>query len=91
MGFVVTVFIVVCAVIAWLKARGWAGGPQSWRRQISAMGWGLALLPVALIGLWLFGTNLITIGLGLLCGAVLLLRRGDHTASRHQESYRHQG
>jgi hypothetical protein len=83
MGFVVTVFIVVCAVVAWLKARGWAG-PQSWRRQISAMGWGLALLPVALIGLLLFGTNLITIGLGLLCGSALVLRRSDHTASRHQ-------
>jgi hypothetical protein len=82
MGFVVTVFIVVCAVIAWLKARGWAGGP--WRRQILAMGWGLVLLPVALIGLWLFGTNLITVGLGLLCGAALVLRRGDHTAAGHR-------
>jgi hypothetical protein len=83
MGFVVTIGVIVCAVIAWFRSRGRIGRPRSWRRQISAMGWGLVLLPAALIGLWLFGVNLITVGLGLLCGAALVLRRGDHAASRH--------
>jgi hypothetical protein len=47
------------------------------------MGWGLVLLPVTLIGLWLFGLNLVTIGLLLLCGGVLVLQPGNRTASRH--------
>jgi signal transduction histidine kinase len=73
MGFVVTVFSVVCAVIAWLRSRGRAGGSRSWRRRIRAMGWGLMLLPIALIGLWLFGVNPATVGLLLLCGGALIL------------------
>ncbi len=84
MGFVVTIGVIVCAVIAWFRSRGRAGGPRSWRRQVWAMGAGLVLLPVALIGLWLFGVNLVTVGLALLCGAALIVRRGDHTASRYR-------
>jgi biotin transporter BioY len=81
MGFLVTIFIVVCAVIGWFKSRGRGGG--SWWRLLRAMGWGLVLLPVTLIGLWLFGLNLVTIGLLLLCGGVLVLQPGNRTASRH--------
>jgi hypothetical protein len=82
MGLMVTIFIVVCAVIGWLRSRGRCGG--SWWRFLRAMGWGLVLLPVALIGLWLFGLNLITAGLLLLCGAALVLPRGDHATSRYR-------
>jgi len=37
------------------------------------MGWGLLLLPIAWIALWLFGVNPATVGLLLLCGAALIL------------------
>lgn len=84
MGFVVAIGVIVCAVIAWFRSRGRVGGPRSWRRQIGAMGAGLVLLPVALIGLWLFGVNLVTIGLALVCGTVLVVRRGDHTTPRYR-------
>jgi hypothetical protein len=47
------------------------------------MGWGLVLLPVALIALWLFGLNLVTVALLLLCGGVLVLQPGSRTASRY--------
>ena len=47
------------------------------------MGWGLALLAVVWIAMWLFGLNLVTIGLLLLCGGVLVLQPGSRTASRH--------
>jgi hypothetical protein len=77
----VTIFIVVCAVIGWIRSRGRGGG--SWWRLIRAMGWALALLCAALIALWLFGLNLVTIGLLLLCGGVLALQPGNHTASRY--------
>src|SRR4029077_8825717 len=33
--------------------------------------------------LWLFGLNLLTIGLLLLCGGVLVLQPGNRTASRY--------
>ena len=45
------------------------------------MGWGLALLAVAWVAMWLFGLNLVTIGLLLLCGGVLALQPGSRTAS----------
>jgi hypothetical protein len=80
MGLLVTIFIVVCAVIGWFRSRGRGGG--SWWRLIRAMGWALAALLVTLTGLWLFGLNLITIGLLLLCGAVLVMQPG-RTASRY--------
>ncbi|HYB89353.1 MAG TPA: histidine kinase [Streptosporangiaceae bacterium] len=73
MAIVVIIFSIVCAVIAWFRSRGRAGGSPSWRRRVQAMGWGLVLLPVAWIGLWLFGVNPATIGLLLLCGGVLVL------------------
>ncbi len=73
MAIVVTIFSVVCAVIAWFRSRGRAGGSGSWRRRVQAMGWGLALLPIAWIGLWLFGVNPATVGLLLLCGGILVL------------------
>ena len=69
MGLMVTIFIAVCAVIGWLRSRGRGGG--SWWRLIRALGWGLALLAVSWTALWLFGLNLLTIGLLLLCGGVL--------------------
>jgi hypothetical protein len=47
------------------------------------MGWGLALLAVAWIALWLFGLSLVTIGLLLLCGGVLVLQPGSRTASHY--------
>jgi hypothetical protein len=47
------------------------------------MGLGLALLAVAWIALWLFGLNLLTIGLLLLFGGVLVLQPGSRTASRY--------
>lgn len=81
MGFVVTIFVVVCAVIGWIRSRGRGGG--SWWRLIRAMGCGLALLAVARVAMWLFGVNLVTIGLLLLCGGVLVLQPGSRTASRH--------
>jgi signal transduction histidine kinase len=73
MAIVVTIFSIVCAVMAWFRSRGRAGDSPSWRHRVQAMGWGLALLPVAWIGLWLFGVNPATIGLLLLCGGVLVL------------------
>jgi len=81
MGLIVTIFIAVCAAVGWLRSRGRGGG--SWWRLLRAMGWGLALLAVAWIALWLFGLNLLTIVLLLLCGSVLVLQPGGRTASRH--------
>jgi len=79
MGLIVTIFIVICALIGWFRSRGRDGG--SWWRLIRALGWGLALLAVSWIALWLFGLNLVTIGLILLCGAILVLQPGNHIAS----------
>ena len=73
MGFVVTIFSIVCVVVAWLKSRERAGGSQSWRARVNAMGWGLLLLPIAWIAMWLFGVNPATVGLLLLSGAVLVM------------------
>src|SRR2546430_14562989 len=70
---VVTIFSIVCLVIAWLRSRDRAGGSRSWRRRVKAMGWGLLLLPIPWIAMWLFGVNPATVGLPLLFGAVLLL------------------
>jgi len=81
MGLMVTIFIAVCAVIGWLRSRGRGGG--SWWRLIRAMGWALVSLLVALIALWLFGLNLLTIVLLLLCGGVLVLQPGSRNASRY--------
>ena len=81
MGLMVTIFIVVCAVIGWFRSRGRGGG--SWWRLLRAMGWGLALLAVAWIALWLFGLSLVTIGLLLLCGGVLVLQPGSRIASHY--------
>jgi hypothetical protein len=80
MGLLVTIFIVVAAVIGWLRSRGRGGG--SWWRLVRALGWALASLAVSWIALWLFGLNLVTIGLLLLCGAVLVLQPGSRAASR---------
>ncbi|MGN6177497.1 MAG: sensor histidine kinase [Streptosporangiaceae bacterium] len=68
-----TIFSIVCLVIAWLRSRDRAGGSRSWRRRVKAMGWGLLLLPIAWIAMWLFGVNPATVGLLLLSGAVLIL------------------
>src|SRR5215831_17090187 len=76
MAFVVTIFSIVCAVIAWLRSRDRAGSPPSWRRRVRAMGWGLLLMPIAWIAMWLFGVNPATVGLLLLSGAVLILAPG---------------
>jgi hypothetical protein len=81
MGLMVTIFIGVCAVIGWIRSRGRGGG--SWWRLIRAMGWGLALLAVSWTALWLFGLNLVTIVLLLLCGGVLVLQPGNRAASRY--------
>jgi signal transduction histidine kinase len=76
MGFVVTIFSIICAVIAWLRSRDRAGGSPSWRRRVRAMGWGLLLLPIAWIALWLFGVNPATVGLLLLSCAILIMAPG---------------
>src|SRR5262244_1147626 len=73
MGFVVTIFSIVCLVIAWLRSRDRAGGSRSWRCRVKAMGWGVLLLPIAWIALWLFGVNPATVGLLLLCSVALIL------------------
>src|SRR6516164_7950439 len=73
MGFVVTSFSIVCVVVAWLKSRDRAGGSRSWRSRVNAMGWGLLLIPIAWIAMWLFGVNPATVGLLLLSGAVLVM------------------
>jgi signal transduction histidine kinase len=73
MGFVVTIFSIVCVVVAWLKSRDRAGDSRSWRSRVNAMGWGLLLLPIAWIAMWLFGVNPATVGLLLLSGAVLVM------------------
>src|SRR5215469_8795063 len=76
MGFVVTIFSIVCVVVAWLKSRDRVGGSRSWRSRVNAMGWGLLLLPIAWIAMWLFGVNPATVGLLLLSGAVLVMAPG---------------
>jgi hypothetical protein len=81
MGLIVTIFITVCAVIGWLRSRG-RGGGSLWRL-IRALVWGLALLAVSWVALWLFGLNLLTIALLLLCGGVLVLQPGNRAASRY--------
>src|SRR5438552_6702664 len=68
MGFVVMIFSIICVVIAWLRSRDRAGAPPSWRRRVRAMGWGLLLLPIAWIAMWLFGVNPATVGLLILLG-----------------------
>src|SRR5215813_5649835 len=76
MAFVVMIFSIVCAAIAWLRSRDRAGSPPSWRRRVRAMGWGLLLLPIAWIALWLFGVNPATVGLLLLCSVALIMAPG---------------
>jgi signal transduction histidine kinase len=61
-------------VIGWFRSRGRGGG--SWWRLIRAMGWGLLLLPIAWIVMWLFGVNPATVGLLLLSAAVLIMAPG---------------
>jgi signal transduction histidine kinase len=73
MGFVVTIFSIACAVIAWLRSRDRVEGSGSWRSRVKAMGWGVLLLPIAWLAMWLFGVNPATVGLLLLSGAVLIL------------------
>jgi multisubunit Na+/H+ antiporter MnhB subunit len=80
MGLIVTIFIVVAAVIGWLRSRG-RGGGSLWRL-LRALGWALASLAVTWFALWLFGLNLVTIGLLLLCGALLVWQPGSRAASR---------
>jgi histidine kinase len=70
---VVTIFSIICLVIAWLRSRDRAGASPSWRRRVRAMGWGLLLLPIAWIAMWLFGVNPATVGLLLLSAAVLIM------------------
>jgi hypothetical protein len=81
MGLLVTIFIVVCAVIGWFRSRGRGGA--SWWRLIRAMGWALASLAVAWVALWLFGLGLVTIGLLLLCGALLVMQPGRPASRYH--------
>jgi hypothetical protein len=50
---------------------------------LRALGWGLALLAVSWMALWLFGLNLLTIGLLLLCGASSSCSQAIATASRY--------
>jgi signal transduction histidine kinase len=73
---VVTIFSIICLVVAWLRSRDRAGTPPSWRRCVRAMGWGLLLLPIAWIAMWLFGVNPATVGLLLLSAAVLIMAPG---------------
>jgi signal transduction histidine kinase len=73
---VVTIFSIICLVVAWLRSRDRAGARPSWRRCVRAMGWGLLLLPIAWIAMWLFGVNPATVGLLLLSAAVLIMAPG---------------
>ena len=81
MGLIVTIFIAVCAAIGWFRSRG-RGGGSLWRL-IRALGWAVAALAVAWAALWLFGLNLLTIVLLLLCGGVLVIAPGSRAASRY--------
>src|SRR2546430_14472674 len=69
MGLMVTIFVVVCAVIGWLRSRGRGGG--SWWRLLRAMGWGLALLAVVWIAMAPSRRHLPTLGPPPLSSAVL--------------------
>ncbi len=76
MILVVTIFSIVCAVIAWHRTRDRVEGPPSWRRRVKAMGWGVLLLPISWIVMLLFGVNPATVLLLLLAGVVLIMAPG---------------
>jgi signal transduction histidine kinase len=73
MSYIVAVFVVGCLVVAWHRSAASAGGPASVWRRIQAMGWGVALLPIAIAGFVLFGTNPLTVGALVLAGMIVIL------------------
>ncbi len=81
MGYIVAVFVVGCIVIAWTRSATRAGASASVWRRIQAMGWGVALLPIAITGLALFGTTPWTVAVLALAGMIVVLAPGL-TASR---------
>ena len=73
MSYIVAVFVVGCIVIAWHRSADRAGTSASVWRRIQAMGWGVVLLPIAIAGLALFGTNPLTVGVLVLAGMIVIL------------------
>jgi signal transduction histidine kinase len=76
MSYIVAVFVVGCIVIAWHRSADRAGTSASVWRRIQAMGWGVVLLPIAIAGLALFGTNPLTVGVLVLAGMIVILAPG---------------
>jgi len=73
MNYIVTIFVVGCLVVAWNRSAARAGRPASVGRRIRAMGWGVLLLPVALLWFAVSGPNLWSIGLLVLAGAAAVV------------------
>lgn len=73
MNYIVTIFVVGCLVVAWNRSATRAGRPASVWRRIRAMGWGVLLLPVALLWFALSGPSLWSIGILVLAGTAAVL------------------
>jgi signal transduction histidine kinase len=73
MNYIVTIFVVGCLVVAWNRSAARAGRPASVWRRIRAMGWGVLLLPVALLWFAVSGPTPWSIGLLVLVGAAAVL------------------
>ncbi|MDX6391353.1 MAG: hypothetical protein QOJ73_2416 [Streptosporangiaceae bacterium] len=73
MNYIVTIFVVGCLVVAWNRSAARAGRPASVWRRIRAMGWGVFLLPVALLWFAVSGPTPWSIGLLVLVGAAAVL------------------
>jgi signal transduction histidine kinase len=76
MSYIVAVFVVGCIVIAWHRSADHAGTSASVWRRIQAMGWGVALLPIAITAFALFGTTPWTVGMLALAGMIVILAPG---------------
>ena len=73
MNYIVTIFVVGCLVVAWNRSATRAGRSASVWRRIRAMGWGVLLLPVALLWFALSGPSLWSIGILVLAGTAAVL------------------
>jgi signal transduction histidine kinase len=75
-GYIVAVFVVGCIVIAWNRSAARAGASASVWRRVQAMGWGVALLPIAITAFALFGTTPWTVAMLALAGMIVILAPG---------------
>jgi signal transduction histidine kinase len=73
MNYIVTIFVVGCLVVAWNRSAARAGRPASVWRRIRAMGWGVLLLPVALLWFAVSGPNFWSIGILVMAGTAAVL------------------